>query len=105
MEYLGIFVTPLASYLVTAVMGLVVGCLTMRIREYKRQAHTIDQVALMTCRMVIYSDSFDVDEKIDAYLLYRSKGGNHRTKEVMSDSVGMDIDEYIINHRKLGEIQ
>lgn len=94
------FFSPAIGYLVTAALGAVIGWLALKIKDYRRQQHTIDSVAMMTARMVIYSDKFDTDEKIEAYLLYKGKGGNHRTKTYMCDLVDMDIDEYIIRHRQ-----
>ena len=94
-----LILSPLISYIVTAALGAVVGWLMLRIKDYQKQSHTIDKVALMTCRQVIYSSNFDIDEKIEAYLLYKSKGGNHRTKTYMSELVGKDIDEYLIDHK------
>lgn len=99
MDIAALAISPLVSYVVTAVLGAVVGWLTLRIKTYKKRSETIDQIAIMTCRQVIYSDHFDIDEKIEAYLLYKSKGANHRTKQVMSELVGKDIDEYIIDHK------
>lgn len=101
MDIIEVIASPLVSYVVTAILCAVVGWLTLRIKSYKQQSHTIDQVALMTARQCIYSERFDIDEKVDAYILYKSKGGNHRTKTVMSELVGMDIDEYILNHRAI----
>ncbi len=86
--------------MVTTILTAIVGWLVVKIHDCKKQQQTLDQIALMTARTVIYSDKFDVDEKIEAYRLYKSKGGNHRTKAYMSNLVGQDIDEYIINHKE-----
>ena len=99
MDIIEALASPAISYIITAVLGALVGWLSLRIKDYQKQSHTIDQVAIMTARQCIYSEHFDIDEKVDAYILYKSKGANHRTKQVMSDLVGMDIDEYILNHR------
>lgn len=93
-------IAPLISYIVTAVLGAVAGWLALRVKSYKRREKTIDQIAIMTCRQVIYSEHFDIDEKIEAYLLYKSKNANHRTKAYMSELVGKDIDEYLIDHKQ-----
>ena len=54
----------------------------------------------MTCRLAIYDEHFSVDEKLDAYTIYRNNGGNHQTKTYMDDLVGSDVDDYIEKHRK-----
>lgn len=56
---------------------------------------TIRELTLMVCRMVIYDEHFSVDEKLDAFSLYRSKGGNSRTKHYMDDLLGEDVNDYL----------
>ena len=58
----------------------------------------LEQNTIMTCRMAIYNDHFSIDEKLSAYITYRSQGQNHRTKKYMDEQVGGDVDEYIERH-------
>jgi len=50
--------------------------------------------------MAVYDEHFNIDEKVEAYGIYRDMGGNHQTKTYMDGLVGCDIDEYIERHRK-----
>ena len=58
----------------------------------------MDVLTIMSCRTAIYDEHFSVDEKVDAYRVYRSKGGNHQTKKYMSDLLGEDADAYLARH-------
>ncbi len=58
----------------------------------------LNNMILMTSRMCIYDEHFSIDEKLDAYKIYRSKGGNHQTKQHMDELVGCDVDEYLERH-------
>ena len=60
----------------------------------------MEQNIVMPCRMAIYDEHFTVDEKLDAYQIYRDYGGNHTTKQFMDTLVGCDVDEYLERHGK-----
>ena len=93
-------ITPIISYIVTGLLGTIVGYLAMRVRKHHEKDDTLRKVALMTCRSVIYQpEIYDVDERVDAYLLYRKLGGNHRTKSELSRQLGEDVDVYIERHK------
>lgn len=93
-------ITPIVSYVVTGLLGTIVGYLAVRVRKHRDRDETLRKVALMTCRSVIYQpEIYDVDERVDAYLLYRSLGGNHRTKSALSKQIGEDVDVYIERHK------
>lgn len=94
-------ITALISSLIGAIVAaLVTKFKTMTkdsadMREMQRQNLT------MTCRMAIYDEHFSVDEKIDAYIIYRDTcHGNHQTKRFMDELIDGDVDEYIETHRK-----
>ena len=100
-------VTALVSSLMGALVGAFVSKLkTMRAasddakREHAELMEIMEQNIVMTCRMAIYDNHFSVDEKLDAYEIYRAHGGNHQTKQFMDKQVGCDVDEYIERHRK-----
>ena len=97
--------------LVSSIMGAVVGALVSKIKTARRAAddakheseelkELMKQNIVMTCRLTIYDDHFSVDEKLDAYSIYREYGGNHQTKTYMDDLVGCDVDDYLEKHRK-----
>lgn len=75
-----------------------------KVREYKRKMdddrRTLDELTLMVCRMSIYDEHFSTDEKVDAYRIYREKGGNHQTKKYMDELLGEDADAYLARHSK-----
>lgn len=99
----------IVSSVVTTICGLIIGRLSSRISgmnkarqeyaeqeaEYRKQAEKID---IITLRMAIYDEHFDLDEKLEAYVLYKAKHGNHRTKKYMDEQVGRDVDEYLARH-------
>lgn len=106
----GYILSLIVSSVVTTLCGIIIGHLTTKIRntadhhkeqmdELKRQREEDEQIQLITLRMAIYDDHFDIDEKLEAYVLYRDRGGNHRTKKYMDETVGMDVDEFL-GHRK-----
>lgn len=64
----------------------------------KDMQDTLDAIALMTCRLAIYDEHFSTDEKIEAFRLYRKKGGNHETKKYMDNLLGEDVDAYLAKH-------
>lgn len=102
--------------LISSVIGALVGAIVSKIKTVKKQSDDakkqreeakkeaddlklmVTQNTLMTCRLVIYSDKFSIDEKLDAYVIYRDRGGNHQTKTYMDSQVGMDVDEYLTKH-------
>lgn len=96
---------------VSSVVGAVVGALVSKIKTVRKAADDarksndelkaiMQQNIIMTCRMAIYDEHFTVDEKLDAYEIYRDNGGNHQTKKYMDELVGSDVDDYIEKHRK-----
>lgn len=98
-QYIITLITPTLSYVVTGLLGTLVGYLAVRVKRYRKRDDVIRKLALMTCRSVIYQPAiYDVDERIDAYLLYRSLHGNHRTKAELSKQLGEDVDLYIERH-------
>lgn len=88
------------AYLVTAVCAAVLGFLASRVSALKETAAQIDDITIMVCRLVIYNDKFSLDEKVDAYRIYRSRGGNSRTKHYMDKLLGEDTDDYLAHHPK-----
>lgn len=93
----------------SSVIGALVGAIVSKIKTIKQQTEIeraeaeelrdlVIQNTLLTCRMAIYDDHFSIDEKIEAYKIYKTHGGNHKTKIYMDGVVGLDIDEYIANH-------
>lgn len=106
-----LFITTITTALISSLVGAIVGALVSKL---KTAAHSVDdakreraelkeimeQNIVMTCRMAIYDNHFTVDEKLDAYEIYRSYGGNHQTKKYMDNLVGCDVDEYLEKHPK-----
>ena len=97
--------------LVSSIMGALVGAFVSKLktirsasedakREHAELMEIMEQNIVMTCRMAIYDNHFSVDEKLDAYEIYRAHGGNHQTKQFMDQQLGCDVDEYIERHRK-----
>ena len=102
-------ITAIITALISSVVGAVVGALVSKIKTVRKASddarresaelkEIMTQNILMTCRMAIYDVHFSVDEKLDAYTIYRSNGGNHQTKKYMDDLVGGDVDEYLEKH-------
>ena len=105
------FVTAIITALISSVVGALVGALVSKLKTVKAVANDakreraelkeiMEQNVIMTCRMAIYDNHFSIDEKLDAYEIYRSYGGNHTTKRFMDSQLGCDVDEYIERHRK-----
>lgn len=98
------------SSLISALVAAVVSAVVMKVRvvrktsaDAKRESEELKKLivqnTLMTCRMSIYSDKFSIDEKLDAYEVYRDTcHGNHQTKTYMDGLVGIDVDEYLKKH-------
>lgn len=64
----------------------------------ERMREDMDKLMLISCRMAVYDEHFSVDEKVDAYRIYRAKGGNHQTKKYMDELLGEDADAYLARH-------
>lgn len=93
------------GWLVPTVLAAIAGYLggqLRKVKEYKRKMdddrRTLDELTLMVCRMAIYDEHFTVDEKVDAYRIYKSKGGNHHTKKYMDELLGEDADLWLAGH-------
>ena len=99
--------TTIITALISSVVGALVGALVAKVKTATRDASDMREMQLMnlkmTSRMAIYDEHFSVDEKLDAYVVYRDKcKGNHQTKTYMDDLVGCDVDEYIEKHHIKG---
>ena len=92
------------GWLVPTVLAAVAGYLKGKLSKAKsvsaENRETLDAVAIMVCRMAIYDDHFSIDEKVDAYALYRAKGGNHTTKKHMDELLGEDADAWLARHQR-----
>ena len=104
------YVGTIISALLSAIVGAIVGALVSKIKTVRRAVDDtkrerdelkklMKQNIVMTCRMAIYDEHFSVDEKLDAYVIYRANGGNHQSKTYMDSLVGGDVDEYLERHR------
>lgn len=94
--------TALISSVVAAIVGALVSKLKTTTKEVAENREIQRQTLMMICRIAIYDEHFTVDEKLDAYEIYRDTGGNHQTKKYMDELVGSDVDDYIDKHRKKG---
>ena len=92
--------TALISSVVAAIVGALVSKLKTTTKEAAENREIQRQTLMMICRIAIYDEHFTVDEKLDAYEIYRDAGGNHQTKKYMDELVGSDVDGYIEKHRK-----
>jgi len=92
--------TALISSVVAAIVGALVSKLKTTTKEAAENREIQRQTLMMICRIAIYDEHFTVDEKLDAYEIYRDAGGNHQTKKYMDELVGSDVDDYIERHRK-----
>lgn len=92
--------TALISSVVAAIVGALVSKLKTTTKEAAENREIQRQTLMMICRIAIYDEHFTVDEKLDAYEIYRDAGGNHQTKKYMDKLVGSDVDDYIEKHRK-----
>ena len=68
-------------------------------KRFDEDRRTLDAIAIMVCRLAIYDEHFSTDEKVDAYRIYRAKGGNNRTKRYMDELLGEDADAYLERHK------
>ena len=105
------FITTIITAFISSLVGAIVGALVSKLKtmrsasEDAKRGHAelmeiMEQNIVMTCRMAIYDNHFSVDEKLDAYEIYRAYGGNHQTKQFMDAQVGCDVDDYIEKHGK-----
>lgn len=105
------FLTIAVSALISSTIGAIVAAIVSKIRLVRKSSEDakhnneelkklMQQNIVMTCRMAIYDEHFSVDEKLDAYSIYRNNGGNHKTKTYMDELVGCDVDDYLEKHRK-----
>ena len=99
-----LLITTAITALISSAVGALVGALVSKLKTATHEAaenrEIQRQTLMMICRIAIYDEHFTVDEKLDAYEIYRSHGGNHQTKQFMDAQVGCDVDEYIERHRK-----
>ena len=106
-----VFTTTIITALISSLVGALVGALVSKLKTAKNAVSDakneraelksiMEQNIVMTCRMAIYDEHFTVDEKLDAYKIYRDYGGNHTTKKFMDELVGCDVDEYLERHGK-----
>lgn len=104
-------VHPAVGYIVTAGLAGVLGWFGKRIsdlREHKSQLKnelddikkTLQENTLLTCKAIIYSEieSISLSEKLKAYAIYRSYGGNGYAYQHMQKLLDSDPDRYLENH-------
>jgi len=92
-------ITSAISAIIGAVVGAVVAKLKTASKDAQESREMQRETLLMTCRMAVYDEHFSVDEKLEAYTIYRKLGGNHQTKKYMDELVGSDVDEYLEKHK------
>ena len=108
-------ITTAITALVSSIVGAIVGAVVAKVktvthdaqqaaenasRERAELKELMRQSIVMTCRMAIYDEHFTIDEKLEAYEIYKAQGENHLTKTYMDKLVGCDVDEYLERHRK-----
>ena len=109
MDIAALVATTAISSIISAVVGAIIGALVAKIRVVKKASNDAkessqkmmkmqEESLLMVCRLAIYDSHFSIDEKLDAYQIYKANGGNHQTKTYMDSLVGMDVDEYLNRH-------
>lgn len=102
---------PAVGYVVTATLAGVVGWLAKRVSEIKHRRASIkgelDEIrdtlkanTLLTCKAIIYSEipTITLSEKIKAYAIYRSHGGNGEAYRYMTKLLDSDPDMYLEHH-------
>lgn len=94
---LGILSTLIVA-LITTLSARLAKLTHEQVEHDKAAKRQLDAMALMVFRMAVYDEHFDVSEKLEAYILYRAKGGNHKTKEYMDHLIGEDVDAYLERH-------
>ena len=104
------YITTIITAFISSLVGALVGALVSKLKTAKNAVNDakneraelksiMEKNIVMTCRMAIYDEHFSVDEKLDAYVIYREYGGNHQSKKYMDELVGCDVDEYLERHR------
>lgn len=99
-----IVITSIITSTIAAIVGALVGAIVSKAKTVSKEAAESREMQrltlMMTCRLAIYDEHFSIDEKIDAYVIYRDVCHmNHQTKRHMDELVDGDIDEYIERHR------
>lgn len=108
---MGTYLTIVVSALISSTVGAIVAAIVSKIKLVRKASEDakqdseelkglMQQNILMTCRLAIYDEHFSVDEKLDAYIIYRNNGGNHQTKTYLDNLIESDVDEYLEKHRK-----
>ncbi|MBR2804911.1 MAG: hypothetical protein IKE20_07210 [Eggerthellaceae bacterium] len=97
-------IATIATALISSIVGALVGAIVSKVKTTTKDAQDMREMQrlnlMMTCRMAVYDSHFSVDEKLEAYEIYRDYGGNHQTKTYMDELVKCDVDDYIEKHRK-----
>lgn len=99
------------SSVVTTICGAIIGYLISKVKNsaahhkeamdvIKKNREEDEQIQLITLRMAIYDEHFDLDEKLEAYDIYRNRGGNHKTKKYMDEKLGTDVDDFLDRRKK-----
>ena len=110
METLQVIVMTFITAAISSAVGAAVGAVVSKFRTVKKASEEarveaaelkelIKQNTKMTCRLAIYDSHFSMDEKLEAYDIYRKNGWNHQTKKFMDDEMGCDVDEYLKVHK------
>lgn len=99
-----IVLTSIITSAIAAIVGALIGAIVAKAKTVSKDAAESREAQrltlMMICRMAIYDEHFTVDEKIEAYIIYRDVcHENHQTKRHMDKLVDGDIDEYIERHR------
>lgn len=102
------FILGILSALIVALITALctrIAKLTHEQRQHDQaEKKMMDAMALMVFRMAVYDEHFAIGEKLEAYVLYRSLGGNHQTKSYMDHVLGEDVDNYLEHHPDLSSI-
>lgn len=94
-------VTTIITAVISSSVGALVGAIVSKIKAAADMREMQRLTLMMTCRVAIYDEHFSVDEKLDAYVIYRDTcKGNHQTKQYMDELVGCDVDEYLAKHER-----
>lgn len=102
------FILGILSALIVALITALctrIAKLTHEQRQHDQaEKKMMDAMAVMVFRMAVYDEHFALSEKLEAYVLYRSLGGNHKTKAYMDHVLGEDVDIYLEHHPDLEKI-
>lgn len=93
------FIAQAVSYVVPILLSAVIGWLSAKVKHLATRRRDADKLDMILLRMAIYNEHFDIDEKLEAYALYRERGGNHHTKKYMDERLGVDVDDYLNSHK------